>query len=603
MLTLNDVQNINEALESAAKSLNVAQDSLDLRLLGFSTFVKKKDAEFFETLTPENLATIDSDEVFESPNYELKQTYNIEIFPHPRDEFYNVRVVGDYAGFELVLYKHFAPPKNPAEWEKFFEKITAMKVRLGIFLRKISEEKEAIKRAIEGLELKDGGLKKDAKIALYTSKTFKSPKDSRLEFMLENIDLTKKNVICARENTTICRYYPPKDGAAGRDVRGIFSEAKSSESTAPSATQDFSTSNEGDFVSYENLKSGFVIYDAGAFSFEQELNFMNLNAKDNYHFSGDLEAETSLILGSDGEFDDALKNGVSVMAKKLTVNGNIGANTRVRALELVITGQTHKDSKISAKKADISVHRGDLEAESAVIKSIESGRVLCDELEIGRVNGGDLSAARVNIGEIYSNTSVAFSQKCVIEMMRGGGNKINFTPLGGRKMSQKLGALMKKIEENASRAHKIEEDSQVLLKKYNKYQATAKQLKSTIDTLRKQGDKIPEYVVKNYQAFMEIVEKIKALKAQNAALEAQNANLAEEVKSLEQDIFSAEFICKDGWLKYNDVALELLLPKKSIAKTIIKGVGRYFFDQKEKRITHQRIFAQGVEESIKNQGF
>lgn len=597
---INDVDNIPKMLEYLSVKSHISIDDFEIRIKSYNTYMKKKGADFFEMLKDDDMDLIDDDEIFENEENDFRQSYNIQVSKKTKENDFNIKINNDFESLDLVLYKNFIPPKDTDEFDDFIDSINALKATRGILLRKLKDEREIITANLENIK---DALKDDLVVNLYTSKVFRDSKDAKINFHIKDIDLSKKNIICAKENTLFCEFYFAQTGTRGRNMRGIFTESKEKENNPPKITDDFRDIDEGDHKKYFNIKSGFIIFDENKFSFSQELSFQNLKTRDNYNFVGDLDSDTSLSIGTDGEFEDALKDGVSIMASKITINGNIGANTKIQAKELIIIGQTHKDSTIKANKADINVHKGKLDSNIAKIKSLEGGNVDSNDLEIIKANGGILAANNININELYSNSTIKFSNKCIINTMNGGGNKIVFSPLGSKKLREKILDLETKLENTILNQKMINKKAESFIYKYNKYQNTAKDLKKIIEKNKEENEKTPDYVVKNYNSFLKIVESIKSLKRQNLDIEKDKTRIMQDLKDIQKEIFDAEFICKDGWLKYNDVLFELIYPKISSSKTIIKGIGRYYFEPKERRIIYQKIFKNDSDDMIDNHGF
>lgn len=598
--TINEVDNIATILEYLSVKSKIPIDDLEVKIKSYNTYMKTKDAEFFEVLQDSNLTLIDSDEVFESKDYDFKQSYDIQIYKKTKENNFNIQINNNFESLDLILHKHFIPPKDIDEFDIFIDSINALKATKGILLRKLEDEKEIIQENL--LHIHDA-LKDDLVINLYTSKIFRDSKPSRIKFCINDIDLSKRNIICTKENTLICDFYFAQNGVAGRNMQGIYILSDDRDNKPPTITEDFRYVDDAYCRKYFNIKSGFVMFDENRFSLTQELSFINLQARDNYHFIGDLDSNTTILISTDSEFEDALKSGVSLKAANINISGNIGANTSIQANELTITGQTHKDSTITTNKATINVHKGKLVSNIAKIENLESGSIQSDDLEIVKANGGIISTNNVNINELYSNNTIEFSNKCMVNIMKGGGNKIIFTPLGSSKIRQKILHLQKNLEDIISHQKAINLKAESLIYQYNKYQSTAKDLRDIIKKHKEKNEEIPSYIVQNYQLFLDIVESIKSLKHKNLAIEKEKTQIIQDLKNTQQEIFDAEFICKDGWLKYNDVLFELCFPKVSSSKTIIKGAGRYYFEPKERKIIHQKIFTNTSNQKIDNLGF
>ena len=290
-------------------------------------------------------------------------------------------------------------------------------------------------------------------------------------------------------------------------------------------------------------------------------------------------------------------------ANQISISGNLAANTRLEANEIEISGQTHKTTTIECKKAQIATHRGILDCGDANITALEGGIVRGENVEIAKANGGELEANTIEIIELFSGASVKFSTKLIINSLKGGDNKIIFTPLASRQTKQKIESLLNELESNQNKEQNLKKQESALTYQYNKFAKTARELKAQIEDNKAKNRATPDYVLKNYKAFLEIVHNLKATKAEIQALAKEHTIIINTIREYQQSVFSAEFLCKDGWLKYNDVIFELVSPKVYQSKTIIKGIGKYHFDSQEKSIVHHKIFANESDEPINNQGF
>lgn len=596
---LKDIDNIAIALEEFSTNSGISLQNLTFKIQAFRTYMKKKEAEFFEILQDSEL--VDSDEIFECNDCDLRQSFDIVIMQKTQERCFDIRINNDFESLDLILYPSFIPPTNESQWQEFIDCLNALKAWRGIFLRNLKNERNIIEQSLQNTQR----LQNEMIIRLYESKNFRDSTPAYLKYHITGINEAKNNIICAKENSLICEFYPAKNGVSGRNMRGIFLEnpqSSQANQNPPILSDDFEKLMTQDCMKISNKKSGFVIFTANQFSFTQTLNLTNIKAKDNYNFIGDIDSQTNLVVSGKSEFDDAIQNGVFVMASNITINGNIGANVKIKANTLNITGYTHRDSTLEAKEATINVHRGYLLCQNAKIQTLENGNINGDELEILKANGGELVAQNITIRELYSNAIISFSRKCMLYTMIGGGNKITFTPFGDRRAKEKILALKQSLEQKTASQKEIASKIDVLLYQYKKFQNTAKDLEDSIHKANLEGKTPPSYIVENYNAFLEITHSLKNLKMQNLALEKDKKQLSNDLKTTQQNVFDAEFICKDGWLKYNDVIFEFIVPKIHSAKTIIKGAGRYYFDTTQKKIVYQKIFNDD-NNTINNQGF
>ncbi|MDE6886141.1 MAG: FapA family protein [Helicobacteraceae bacterium] len=593
---IRDVENVAEMIHKASIKLNVSPQELEINLQSFKNYVKNKDSQAYVDV---DNAKLDDDSYFDNQDITLKQTYDFSI-TKIKYRFFDIKVENNFENVILVLFRGFKPPKTLQEIETLINEINSLKVLNGIFLRKIDSEKNKIIEEIKSIQ---NILQEDVFINLSNAPSFRNARDGEIKFVSKNIDMNKKNIICVKANTKICEFHLSTRGNAGRNLAGIYIIPQQKVSTPPTFGENIIEIQKENYNEYLNKDSGFVIFENNNLSFCTELNLVNVQIRDNYHFSGDIDSNTTITISTKSEFEDALKNGVSIMANKIIVNGNIGAKTIIKANELQISGQSHKDSIIFATKAMINVHKGTLESSSAKINSFESAEIKSEDVEITKVNGGIIESKNINIIELYSNSSISFSNKCVINSLKGGGNKIIFTPLADLTIKEKITELMQNLSLNKDKQKALELQLKKLIYKYNKYKDTAQELKQIIQNDKEKNQPTKEYVLQNYNSFLQISKSIQQTKLKMENLNNEIQNLSNNIKEYQKSIFDAEFLCKDGWLKYNDVIFTLIVPKVSTSKTIIKGIGRYYFSSEEKRLIHQKIFKNDEDETINNQGF
>lgn len=592
--SIKNVDNISVLIDNFTIKLGVSVDNIELKLIDYKTY--KKEDSTFEMIDNKML---DDDSFFENRQYEFKQVYDIEVYESSRDSKVSLEVKYSSQMLDMTLDKGYAKPKNIDEFEALYNKIISSMLKNNILLRKLDVQKASLIKTLENLK-----PILDSKITLniINSPSFVDSRDSTLEFSYENINLNKKNIICVKENELVAKLYLARNGKAGKNLAGIYITPKNKISTPPTFDEHIKEIQNEDSNSYVAKNSGFVIFDNNHFSFSNELSLQNVELKDNYNFIGDLDSNTKLIITSNNEFEDALKNGTSIMANTIVIYGNISANTNIIARDLQISGQTHKLSSIIATSASINVHKGRLESSIAKITNLEGGSVISQDLDIVKINGGEIKSSNINIIELYSNANIKFANKLIIDSLKGGGNKITFSPLANKYNEEKIQALLDEMDSQIAREKLNNTKLNALIYKYNKYQQTARELKAQIEENAKKNIPTPPYITNNYQAFLNIVESIKLHKKELLEIAKSKDNLTNDIKECQRGIFNAEFLCKDGWLKYNDVIFELVIPKISQSTTIIKGIGRYYFSNEENKIIHQKIFNNNNKE-ISNKGF
>ena len=588
-----NVENVAYLLNKISAEKGIERDELVAEIHAVKSFVKGANGVF------EKVVDI-SDEVFEDKNIQIKQNYDVAIFHTKIERKFHIEVLHNAESVDIIFKAGFEIPKNIAEFETLAFAVIALKAEQGIILRDLDSGKNVLYEHLKDL---DSPLQSDLCFCLLKSQNFIDSKEGKIDFFIAGVDLAKKNVIALKENTKICTYTLAKLGKIGRNLKGEIITPEAKNSLPPSYSDEIQKSTKNGTSEYNTAKNGFVIFEKNHFSFSNEISLQNVELKDNYNFLGDVDTKSKIIVSTGGEFEDALKSGVNLRANQISINGNLSANTNLVANEIEISGQTHKTTTMQCKKAKIATHRGILDCESANITALEGGIVRGENIEIAKANGGEICANNIQIIELFSGANVKFSTKLVVDCLKGGDNKIIFTPLASRQTKQKIESLLNELQSNQNNEQILKKKESALTYQYNKFAKTARELKAQIEDNKAKKRATPEYVLNNYKAFLEIVHNLKATKAEIEAIAKQHTIIINTIRDYQQSVFSAEFLCKDGWLKYNDVIFELISPKVYQSKTIIKGIGKYCFDSGEKCIVHHKIFSSENDEEINNQGF
>ena len=586
-----------------------------LKILSIQNFVKMpKDASF---ALVESL----SDEIFEDKDAQIKQAYSIAVDSADSTDLtddstnmvlandstknqFSITLKNNAESAEIAFFAGFAVPKNLEAFEALFEHIKIAQISQNIILRNLDAQKNLIYKMLKNAENPQGApLQTELKFTLIKSKNFVDSADGELEFEIGGVDLAGQNVIALNAGDKICAYKPPQTGKAGRNLMGEFVIPKAKNAILPPTFSDAIKMSENAYTrEFIATQSGFVIFSKNHLSLSAELRLQNVELRDNYNFLGDLNAPVRVVIGTKDEFLDAVQNGVKITANHIVINGSIGAGVELVAHRIEISAQSHKSAILKCKSAKIATHRGILECESAIIESLEGGEVRAQNIAIHKANGGEITANTIKINEVFFGNAIRFCEKLTIETLKGGDNKIIFTPLASGKNQQKIKSLLNEFEANQTTEQNLKKKENALIYKYNKFHQTAKDLKAQIADDRAKNRTTPDYILKNYKAFLEIVGELKRIKSEILNTNKAQNLIINEIRKHQQCVFNAEFICKNGWLKYNDVIFELISPKLYQTTTIIKGIGKYRFDAQERHIIHQKTFS-ASDENIDNRGF
>lgn len=178
---------------------------------------------------------------------------------------------------------------------------------------------------------------------------------------------------------------------------------------------------------------------------------------------------------------DSIGEGVELTSETIHVNGHIGANSILEAVNMQIDGATHKDSLQFARAAKINRHKGTLRCHDAKIALLEGGTVHATNVEIEASLGGVIYAQNVKIGHVKSNLKVYASESIRVKLVSGEDNlfKINYknVPI----LCSKIDFINEDIEELK---FSLEEANRHDKSKVENIQNEIKKLKSEIQTIK-----------------------------------------------------------------------------------------------------------------------
>ncbi|NOR57765.1 MAG: hypothetical protein GQ474_04505, partial [Sulfurimonas sp.] len=184
-------------------------------------------------------------------------------------------------------------------------------------------------------------------------------------------------------------------------------------------------SNEKKF--YKSKAKGFVHFSKTKLSVDNKVKMANISrVQDSLAKEEDNNIEVHI--SQNDTTKDSIGEGVELTSETIHVNGHIGANSILEAINMQIDGATHQDSIQFARVAKINRHKGTLRCHEAKIALLEGGTVHATNVEIEACLGGVVYAQNVRIGHVKSNLKVFASESISIRLVSGEDNifKINY---------------------------------------------------------------------------------------------------------------------------------------------------------------------------------
>lgn len=321
-----------------------------------------------------------------------------------------------------ILYKSRKPSETYTLLVREFNKI---KAKNNILIELFDEGMlKALRAFIK--HLYEGKFVKKVRIPLFDGIEPNIPKAGKLILWFEQKDpLRKQKVIEVEAHEILAEYKKPSYAKSGFNSLGEHID-----SSYLNSYDDLQTPIDEDSIYieedehkkfYKSKCKGFVILNEKIFSVNNKLRMKKLSRIES-SISKAEDNNIEVLVSQSDTTKDSIGEGVELKSEKIHVNGHIGANSILEALDLQIDGATHKDSMQFAKTAKINRHKGTLRCHDAKIALLEGGVVNATNVEIEACLGGTIYAQNVKIGHVKSNLKVYASESIEINLVSGEDN-------------------------------------------------------------------------------------------------------------------------------------------------------------------------------------
>lgn len=591
--------NVLEEIQHIASENSISDATLRIELNSVTTLVKTSDMDFVE-IADENLDAYKEESFLRDNACELKQRYDIKIKSKRTD--YPFKDMHSEIEFEkndtlayLVIKQGSRLKYQKGLYEDFLDYITEQKLRSNIILNLFDTDyASTIKEFVNIIQkVKLFIFKEDKKFLVskgidelegITSKLIMNIEEKSkvgVEDSTGKVDHSNRGVfVTCTQNEQLFEFIKPQQGKDGRTCRGEIIEAKKINlDETPSFTVDDSIEVQDSFenIKYLSTKSGFLIKNENKYDVTNNLDIGEISFKTTGTINSDLDADITINVTKNDPLEDAIEEGMHVKVKKLSVQGNIGPNTKIETRDISVTGQTHDSSFIKCINANIKQHRGKIIGREVKVHTLEGGEVVADRAIIEHAVRGKIRAQVIEIGTLGSNVIMESSKYIQVEMINGGENKFiidtsitsafdqtkkpDITYL--KKLADELKLLLKtlkntkeKVEKNLSPCKKIQE---IIIKKKN------------------EGEAIPEKLIKNFKICKIMMVRYKKLKEdfKHKKSQFEKAKVGQIENSL--DIFDAKIVVNKPIEGFNSITYRLSNPEREITLKTDKRMNKPTF--------------------------
>lgn len=429
--------NIQTTLAEAAKDRNIKREDVDFDLLGLETFVQtSKDQEWI--VLDESIEKVFDKETLNSSNLQVRQEYKIRIRPYQENSFFkniNMQIASNKAKSKVVAtFKKgtiFPCDKNLAKHLK--REITRRKLRIGLLSGHFEDGLNATLIKLTKNIPCEKALPKDIRIVIASSSGPILTTDDSVILHYVHSQKQKNNLIDGvNPNELIFEYIKPRRGEDGRNCTGSFitvPEPKVIYSHYDADEETVEKREDRNSVKYYSKINGYVKNTSGLISISKEVSLQSASLRDTGSIDTGENKDISVKINTTDSSYDAVGSGVSIEVKELNVDGTIGSNAKVKATDVHIGEQTHRNSQIEAvENAKVHLHRGNLKAKTAEIEILENGTVNANEVHVKKMLGGEIIGHRVIVEELTSNTIIIASEYIEIHKITGEHNELMIDP-------------------------------------------------------------------------------------------------------------------------------------------------------------------------------
>jgi len=430
-------KHIKDALTRYATDNLIPLSECDFKLHKVDTLVKNSRNHEFEHYTKDRLAEyLDKDKII-NEHVEFAQIYTITAMQRTAQELELIYSIdfGKYATHpKLILSPKSSIPYKlykPVELLKLlYRELNKIKAMNNILIQLFDDPmKKALKSFIKYLYAKK--FTKKVRIPLFDGIEPIVSRESKVIYWFKEKESTGM-VIEVDKDEILVEYKKPLYGRNGLNAHGENIDdvyAQNSDDVKieidPKSIRIEENKNSKRYIS---LHRGYVHFDGLHLSVDNKLKLHEVSRNKHIIDSEDEDNNIDIIVAQHDVTKDSVGEGVELVSECISIEGFVGANSRLEAMHLDIKGATHQDSKQFAKFAKINRHKGVLRCHEAKIGLLEGGVIHASKVDVESSLGGHIYAEDVTIGHTKNNLKVTASNSITIRLVSGEDNtfKINY---------------------------------------------------------------------------------------------------------------------------------------------------------------------------------
>lgn len=571
--------NVARELLNTALSYNVEMSDLDFELIKAKTFTRINNGNSSDIWEDQsnNDVIVRDESLFLNPNFEIKQSYEIEIHTLPKDYLFDkfhasIGANSTFCKIYLSVSEGSVLSYNEEIVEQLRNYIDKKKVRANVLINIFDNPMhDFISKMYAKLRIDSTIVFEKNEMFLIAEGVEPVPTvDDDLIFHFKNKNSASDNknanqefIISVVKDELLIEYIKPKKGSAGRNCKGIYlgvSQPKVSNEPTFKVSSKISVIDGESSIQYKANQSGYIVFENDTYDIKEELDVNEVSFKTTGSIITEMDSEINMNVKEKDLFKDAIGSGMDVEVNEIEVEGNVGPKAKVVAKIAKIDGQTHGTSYVQADKLTINTHRGVAKAQEAYITRLERGKVVAKTVSVSQALSGDIAGETVTVDLIGSHVTITASKTIEIKKMQGSENKFIIDPMAISKLDESISKNDELIKDLDRKIKDINYEIQEYVTMVHSNEQAYTQIKKRLLHYQKNNIKLPKSLVRQFKEFQATIHHLQELKDVLKDLTSQRERLSVVKQTFQENILQARVINRDKWVGYNEIIFNLIDP-------------------------------------------
>ncbi len=337
-------KDIRAELENFSKTHKIDSQLVWFEILNIQTLIKEYDT--FKLMPQENL---DDEDFYNQDYFQIIQQYDIRIIPKEQDIHITLKLSPFANVASLFLHEHCLVSDTEVFFKALFGRVETLLAYEGVIIRRRQELQEIIKEHIA--RIMDKELSLPCEFVLQQAKRYHPQQEAFFDFLPkkeweEENKAVENAYFAVNKGDIVVLFHKSQESKSGRNLFGQYVVPTKlnllENTTLPKFNpQEIEMIEEEEKILFISLLNAYASIRDGEIVFYAQNEFHHIDILSTPPLLGGTTKDIVLNISSLDPQKDAINSGVILEASKINVVGNIGSNVKLRAMEIVIEGQTH----------------------------------------------------------------------------------------------------------------------------------------------------------------------------------------------------------------------------------------------------------------------